>query len=746
MDHSAPGADDGGLAEKLAGMAGFADLGVGQLEEIAPRFAVLNLQSNETLVEQGQKADSMFVVLDGRLSVTVSEDGEQDRVIGTLIPGNVVGEVAVVAGGRRAATVKAEIPTRVAMLDSEGVGALLSSHPEAAAAFALVASRRLREVQLADQMASLFADLEPEARQALADGVQWSSLSAGETLFTQGDPGDSAYLLVSGRLLVSSEQTDGSSQVVGEVGPGELVGEYALIMDRARSATVLAKKDADLARIPRDMFMSLIKTHSEILLALTRTIIRRSEASTVQAERDRSQNRSIAVVVLDVGSDWFCETLHTQLCQHGEAIHLDADRIGALLHKPGIAQSTPGDPAQIRLLQWLGNVESTHGFVLYQTDPAYTAWTERAIRQADEVIFVGHADSGPHQREIEIESARLRKASHQRASLVLLHDPDSQRPRGTAAWLAARSVDAVYHLRRDNEADAARLGRILAGNALGLVLGGGGARGFAHLGVIRALEEFDVPIDMIGGVSIGAVIAQLPARGFNAAECLSIVRERFHSLLDYTLPVTSLLSGKRINNSIEIDSGDWDIEDMWRPFYCVSTNLTTAAEVHHRSGSLARAVRASLSMPGILPPVPAGSELLVDGGVMNNLPIDVMRTLNPTGPIIAVGVSPPRGPTVSSDYGLSVSGWKILASRWLPGRARMDVPRLGSTMLAAMLVGAGRSRSAQLSAKLADLFLDIKVTDINLLDFERVDEVADIGYTQSLSDISAWSRGTQGAK
>jgi len=682
----------------------------------------------------------MFVLLEGRLSVTIGENGSAGQTLAQLEPGSIIGEVAMVAGGRRSATVRAETLSRVAVLGAEGFNLLLENHPDVAASFARLASRRLRQQQLFSQMASLFSQLDPDALHALEQSVEWVSLAAGETLFQQGNTADSAYMVVSGRLFAQTRQPDGSLLTVGEVGRGELVGEYALIMDQPRGATVIAKKDTDLARIPCEVFMQLIATRSDILLELTRTIIRRSGTPQVQLERSRNQQRTIAVVYLDadIRNDRFCDTLRTQLSRHGATIHLDSDRIGVLLDKPGIADSVADDPAHIRLLQWLGQIESTHRFVVYRTDGHFSRWTERAIRHADEIVFVADARSSPQQREIEMELARMRQSSHQRCSLVLLHDTGTKRPHGTAAWISAREVDAVYHVRRNNEADAARLGRILAGTALGLVLGGGGARGFAHLGVFRALEELDVPIDMIGGASIGAPIAQGPAQGINAAESLSLVQDGFRSLLDYTLPLTALLAGVRITETIERQATGWNIEDLWIPYYCVSTNMTTAREVHHRTGDLARAVRASVSIPGVLPPVPEGKDLLVDGGVMNNLPIDVMRTINPTGPIIAVDVTPHAGPSAKSDYGLAISGRKIIASRLDPRRHAMKVPSVGNTILRSMMVGADRIRSQQLSAKLADLYLNIDIRDVGLLEFERVADVAAIGYEQGLPAIQKW--------
>jgi len=209
----------------------------------------------------------------------------------------------------------------------------------------------------------------------------------------------------------------------------------------------------------------------------------------------------------------------------------------------------------------------------------------------------------------------------------------------------------------------------------------------------------------------------------------------FDSLIDYTLPISSLLAGRRITTSIERETGSWDIEDYWLPFFCVSTSLSTSRTVVHRRGNSARAIRASVAIPGVLPPVPENGELLVDGGVLNNLPVDVMRTINPGGPVLAIDVVPLKGPGVRTDYGLSVSGWRLALAKLMPWRKAVPVPSLTNTILRATLVGAGRARDDVLGAGLADLYHNIQISGVGLLDFEKIEQVAQIGYENVIGPL-----------
>ena len=705
---------------------------------LASELQVLELAAGDALVRQGEDADSLFVILEGRLAVVLEREGEQEQQVSELGAGNVVGEIALIAGGKRSATVRAAEPSTLARLSASALDRLLALHPGMAARLAELVSRRLRQDQLATQLARLFDTVEARTLGEIERSVEWRSLRAGEVLFRQGDPGDAAYVVVAGRLRVVIR--DPEERVLNEVGRGELIGEMALIEGVPRMATVLAIRDTDLARIPRSAFEELIERHPKAMLGVARTVLRRARAPTRQLRRQGGEPLSIAIVPTDpsLATDRFVTELMEALGSFGSTARLHPQRVDALLDKPGIANSAPTEPAQIRLLQWLYEMEDAHRFVIYEADPKWTRWSQRSIQQADHVISVGDARAALPLGDTESHAETARKTRHARWSLVLLHDPAATRPVGTAAWLEQRPAESVYHVRRGHPSDVQRLARILAGRAVGLVLSGGGARGFAHLGVLRALEEIGVPIDLVGGTSIGAPMAACPARGMSAAEALAEARRGYGSILDYTLPVASVLSGRRITASIERSLGGWDIEDLWLPYFCVSTNITRAGAVVHRRGSLARAVRASVAIPGVLPPVPDGEHLLVDGGVLNNLPINVMRQLNPTGPVIAVDVVPPQGPGAKSDYGLALSGWKVALNRLRPGRSRINVPSIGITILRSMLVGADTARQEMLRQGLADIYLSIHLRKVGLLEFDAVEPVEAAGYEQSVGRLRAW--------
>jgi predicted acylesterase/phospholipase RssA len=387
------------------------------------------------------------------------------------------------------------------------------------------------------------------------------------------------------------------------------------------------------------------------------------------------------------------------------------------------------------LLGWLDGAERDHRFVVYRADAKDTEWTRRCVRQADRVFLVGSAggDGAVGRAEVAAQETRAQ------VELVLLHRDYSSPPTGTAAWLESRAVAAHHHVSLDGCDDFDRLARRLAGRSVGVVLGGGGARGMVHLGVMKALEEAGMPVDAIGGTSIGAILGAGWAQGWDhearleKAVC-AFVRTR--RLVGFTFPAVALSSGKKISQLLRAEDhlGERRIEDLWRPFFCVSANLSTAQAVVHDRGPTWWAVRASASLPGVLPPVCDGHEVLVDGGVVENLPVDIMRA-RLEGAVIAVDVGREVDLRVAEPFDPTLSGWRVLGRRLNPFRPRLDVPTLVDVMLRSREVGARRAQRDALAARPPELLLRPPTEACDTLDFRQGCELIDAGYRYTLHQL-----------
>lgn len=559
-------------------------------------------------------------------------------------------------------------------------------------------------------------------------------VSAGDTLIRQGERGEAFYLLVYGRLRVFVEDEPGSNRLVGEVLPGEGVGEMALLTEDLTSATVRAMHDCHLVRFTREAYLQLMASSPEAALQITRTVIKRLREG-ITNKRRKDEYTSIVLLPIDEGIDTgvFAKTLQQSLQPF-----LTARKISPESLAPGQAElvggSSPLTPEQDQAISLqLIEQERQSPAVIYLADFESTEWTRLCLRQADVVLLLSTVSGETGLTEVEdVLIGRIDPELAPRMDLVLLHPQDWQPQPGAHRWLQERKITEHHHVRRDNSLDVDRLARIISGNSINLVLGGGGARGFAQIGVIQALTEAGVPIDRIGGTSMGSIIGAFFAQGLGTEEITRKSREIWidgKPLSDYTFPALSIVRGRRLHNLVKNALADWRVEDLPVTFFCVSGNLTDVDLMLHDRGPLWEGVRASGSIPGAGPPMFLHGKLLVDGGVLNNLPGDIMLNRH-KGYAIIVDVSPQEQVSVPSDIGETISGWEILWSRLNPFRKPVPVPSLFEVLYrTATLSSELMSKSTH---RLADLLLVPPLENFGTLSFEDIDDIIEVGYRDTV--------------
>jgi lysophospholipid hydrolase len=705
------------------------------IESLATAARSVALADRDVLVREGDEADDVYFVTSGGLvAMTASPYG--DVTVGRIGAGEVVGEVTVIAGGRRTATLRADGPTDVLVIGRADFEQWLFDNSDIADAVSAQARERIDRTQVAAMVTDLLGARDTSLVQDIVDRIEWRRLEAGEVLFAQGDLSDAAYFIVGGRLMVSSSSDDGPEERIGELGRGDVVGELGLLDDAPRSASVRAVRDSTLALLRTDTFEELVMKSPALMLHVARGVIGRLRK---QPRRIIGRASSLTVAITAPAAPAELVTDMVAAIGHfGSVRHLSSDRVDEFLNRPGISQASVDNVGVPRLSEFMHEADVGNDHVVLETDVEMTPWTRRSLRQADRVLIVASARPDAAERARILELLReLDGFIHVRRMLALVHPSGTARPKATAQLVREFGVDEVVHLRQGSDADVARVGRLASGNGVGVVFSGGGARGFAHLGVIRALREAGVPIDAVGGCSMGAPVAGGVALDLGDDELESRAETQFHKLLDYTVPVVALLKGERISKNLSATFDGYDIEDLWLPFYCVSTNLTQSRLEVHRRGEVARAIRASVAIPGVLPPVPFNGDLLVDGGVLNNLPVETMR-LDPTiGTVIAVDVAPQQGPRAKTDFGMSVSGFRALRSS--VRRAPTEYPSVSSVLLRSMLTGAVHNQRSAMRDGVVDLLLQLHLPGVGLLEFERVHEVARIGYDDARGSVNEWA-------
>jgi len=594
-------------------------------------------------------------------------------------------------------------------------------------------SDRLRET-----LAGVFGPVGESAFAAIAASARWVEVSGGSVVYRQGDPGESFCLLLRGRLHVRlRDPEDGLERLIAEIAPGEAVGEIGLLTGNARSATVVAVRDSLLVQIDAATFDRLAERHPELLRRLSKVVVERLlQRSQMRRFSPRVSNIAILPARCNGRAAEFAAQLSSALASVGPCLLLDAEGVDSQLGCVGAAAATSESEIHVRLTDWLAEQESKQRFVLYRADTEASEWTRRCLRQADLVLVVAGSEDDPRVGSTERELCEgADPITTARRVLILMRPEAEVLPSGTAAWLNGRTLDGHHHVRDGVRDDVERVARILAGNAVGLVLGGGAARGFAHVGIYRALVESGVSVDWVGGSSIGAVFAASIALGWDPDKVEEIARAAFvdeNPLGDFTLPVVSLLAGKRLKRLTARYFAP-DIEDLPIPFFCVSSNLSQARMTVHERGPLASAIRASVALPGVLPPAVDADHLVIDGGILNNLPVDVMRD-RPVGKVIAVDLSVQKEYTL--DYSEVPSAFRVLRS-WLPFTGKIRVPNIITLMLKATEVASlvhARNVSAQ-----ADLVLKPPVGRFGILETTAFDAIVAVGYEHAKQRIAEWS-------
>jgi predicted acylesterase/phospholipase RssA/CRP-like cAMP-binding protein len=554
-------------------------------------------------------------------------------------------------------------------------------------------------VSAADLSASdLFHDVDEGTLRECAARARIEVFGRGAVLAREGDAPDAFFLLLEGSVEVVHERAGDSDIFINALGRGDCVGDLALLLGQPRTATVRALRTCRTARISGEDFDWLLHASPEFTLRLARTVGARLQRATDRVRFTRPVER-IAVLAAGptVRLDHFC----TSFC------------------KGLLGQQAVGAP-ELRLLPVPSPSDDF-------ADP-----TMEVLQEADAVLFIGDASEKPAEARLKRlldVSAGLRPQP--RVHLALLHER-SPPYRRTLPWLRDRRISGWHHLSLGEAGDFERLARHVTGRAVGVVLSGGGARGFAHAGVLRALAAAAIPVDAIAGSSMGAIVAALYAAGHGCDAIVDLLRQNYvdgGGIPDFAIPYVALHTGTGTSRRLKRMFGDTRIEDLPTPFLSIASNLSTAESMVKSTGRLWHAVRTSCSVPGLLPPVRSRGGLLVDGGLLDNLPVAAMRERF-------------GGRVIASDVSVSVDFRKPRVPTRRRGAFSRFQPPARMPGLAQILMRTAQLasvRDARISGTPADLYLQIPVDDIGMSDFHRLDEIVERGADYARAQLAGWT-------
>jgi EmrB/QacA subfamily drug resistance transporter len=664
---------------------------------IGVALAVAILGTPATLEEATTAFDNAWLFAAGCL-ITAGIGG---LAIGTVAPGQAGARVPALADAMRVALAPPHVRSFEPKPARAAQGPLPVPPPQSGSS---------RE-SLADFLARvpLFAALDAELLAEVADTATELRVSAGEWVFREGDAGDAMYVVRAGRI----EVVDGEGRVIRELGKGAAVGELALITGETRAASIRAARDCELVQIGQASFQRLLDSSLELSRALNLQLARQLAES--EGVKFAARPLASTITLLAIGDSDLAGDLAAELTDELRRF-TPAERL------PEVDAGGNGDAAVFGPL--LDRAEAEAGLVVLAAGPRSTAgWRRFCIQQADRILAVAAPGD-----EIDGE---LDPALHE-ADLVAC---DVQPGSGALAGLSDAIEPIEHHLIRDGEraADVARLARRLTGRSVGLVLSGGGARAFAHIGVIEQLEAAGIVVDRVAGVSMGAFIGGMYAAGLDAEEIDAISYENWvlnYPLNDWRLPRHAMILGQRFAEMLQGVFGEVRFEELERSFFCASADLRRSELVVHRHGKLWEHIGTSMCLPVLAPPQVRGERLLIDGGLIDNLPVAAMAELG-EGPVIAVDIRAGDGSSSRKSRGNGI-GPADAAEPGLPDR---PPPGLGETLGRLFLLAS--SNTAQASRKHANLVIEPRSPGVGLLEFHQIDAAVEAGRQATSAALEA---------
>ena len=535
-----------------------------------------------------------------------------------------------------------------------------------------------------------------------AENASWITLPGGSTLFCEGEASDHLYLLQTGRLGAFRHNEEGLGQeLIGIIKPGEPVGEMSLIADTCHASSVVALRDSELLAMPKADFLEAISRVPDVLLALSRKMILRAR----EGHHDHARPNVFAFFGL------------------GEThIRSEVDAIALALGEMGYSAIVIDHTYLGKSADAFSKVEETHDYVLYVGQHQDRHWNLLAARQVDHVFLMADASLGTEiGQQVQFDPHSLSRPP----DLVLLHAPETisqKQITNTHTWLDALKPARWFHDSPGLDFNAQKFARILCAQSVGLVCSGGGARAYAHIGAIQALRDAKVPLDFLCGASMGAIIAATVAMGWSQDEIDAHIQAAFvetSPLDDIAFPLLAMTHGHKVDARLKTHFGDICIEDMPLPFFCISSNLTTGEIKTHRTGLLREALRASIALPGVMPPVIQDGHVLVDGAVMRSFPAGMMRSHH-YGSVVGIDVTRARGldpKTIAVPKNLPA---------WIMGGAWRQGPPIVSILMRSATITSAADLA--LSRQATDLLIIPEPKGVEIRDWHAYNEAVECGY------------------
>jgi predicted acylesterase/phospholipase RssA len=563
-------------------------------------------------------------------------------------------------------------------------------------------------------LTQLFGEITDEQLKQVFSIAEVLHFDAGQYIFQEGDAENALYIVLSGRLR-ALQQTEQGQHVLGDIAAGEPVGELALFTKEPRTASVVAIRKSTVLQIDEADYNALVNQYPSFAFTLTQFVINRLKRNAFQ-QKTGAAPKNIAVIMLQPDHDFtpWTDDMRHELGIMGTPINVYSYD-SQLLENPNAV---------------FEEMENSEGINILVCDDDHPVWAKQCIMYCDLVIVATEFDAPSTICSIE-EQLNLYAANilNKKIYLLLLHPENAPAPSLTRRWFEGRQFDLHLHIRAKTPKDIRRFCRILTHKAVGLVLGGGGAKGFAHIGVAKAMMEAGIEFDFVGGTSAGALYGiGLTITDFDIPKVAHLCQKGAESKVtsnDYNLPFLSLMTGKKMRAYLKEMLGEAHLEDIWVNTYCISTNYSTASIKVHDSGLARLKIEASIAIPGVFPPVIIDRHLHVDGGVMDNLPIEAMYQ-KPVSHVIAISLAAQSPHLV--DIKTVPSAWALLVNMFTK-KHRYRLPKMASLLINSLTLNSVQKQAITKSQ--VAIYLEMDLRKFGFLDWSKWEELIGKGYQQT---------------
>ncbi|TGN03995.1 cyclic nucleotide-binding protein [Leptospira dzoumogneensis] len=740
----------------------FRDWNPEETSSFAGLFEYRSVSSGTVLIASERSSAWFYFLLEGKCEEFTKASSGEELMVRSLGPGSHFGEAGFFHWKEGKFGVRTETDSKLLRISAKNWHKWETENPET--------SKRWKE-RLETKRFFRMASYEPSHKELLGfisnlellfhidrkkigeltPYLRWLYVPGGERLMLQGEPGNSLFVILSGRFRYSVSDEQGNITGEGEFAKGDIIGEMSLLTGEPRSASVYAVRSSQVIQISRNGFRKFISESPEALFHVTETIARRLGQKNKESSRFGRKVHTIALVPITEGFPLrhFSNEISKSLKSFGSALPVNEEKLSKFLKDKKVYQKNGIRFGIPDILSWFGGLEKEYDNVVFEVGPSGDPlWTEASLRQADRILLLAETGRPILKNSYSwnlIQGESLGETTKE--SVIYLEDSYNR-------W---EELENTLHelpgqkliLRKGRAGEFDRIARRLESRSVGVALSGGGAKGFAQLGLLRSLTEAGIPIDLIGGTSSGSIMAGLFAMGYGFDESLRLIKEVWIEAKltrDYTLPFVSILRGARYSRAIKEFFGNRKIETLLIPFLAVACDLTNSKPKVFEEGEVWKAIRASTSIPGIFPPFYTEGALYVDGGLWDNLPGSLVRRKG-ADVLISVDLGAGSQPNKDQTYGLLVesrfpgegpSALKLLGNQFMKKEDKYSFPHIGELFMRSMLLS---SRNNLLKTKEnSDIFVELPVRDFSTFDWDEYKKLYEIGYEHSQKSVKDWTK------